>query len=66
MVDFARLQAIFNRIEAGKRLSKKELQILVEAARPRMCQLRGRSSSGDLWYADSAAIVTGDHGFFHQ
>ncbi|MDX2241462.1 MAG: NACHT domain-containing protein [Leptolyngbyaceae cyanobacterium bins.302] len=55
------LQAIFDRIEAGKRLSQKELQLLVSAVRSQQVTIatgdRAVTVGGS---ADGAVIVTGD------
>lgn len=55
------LQAIFDRIEAGKRLGKQELQILLEAARLQQVTIAtGDRAIAIGGSADGAVIVTGD------
>lgn len=55
------LQAIFDRIEAGKRLNRRELQTLVEAARSQQVTIAtGDRAVAIGGSADGAAIVTGD------
>jgi predicted NACHT family NTPase len=61
MVDATGLEAIFSRIEAGKRLSKHDLQTLVAAVRLQQVTIatgdRAVAISGN---ADGAVIVTGN------
>ena len=61
MVDSAQLRAIFNRLEAGKRLGKQDLQILTAAVRSQQLTIatgdRAVAIGGN---ADGAVIVTGD------
>ncbi|MBW4520913.1 MAG: NACHT domain-containing protein [Scytolyngbya sp. HA4215-MV1] len=55
------LQAIFDRIEAGKRLSKQDLQILVTAVRSQQVAIAtGERAVAIGGSADEAVIVTGE------
>jgi len=64
MVDSAGLEAILNRLEAGKRLSKQDLKILVVAVRSQQVTIAtGDRAVAIGGSADGAVIVTGDQNF---
>lgn len=61
MVDSEGLQAIFNRLESGKRLGKPDLRILVTAVRSQQVTIAtGDRAVAIGGSADGAVIVTGD------
>ncbi|MBW4472561.1 MAG: NACHT domain-containing protein [Stenomitos rutilans HA7619-LM2] len=64
MGDSTGLEAIFDRLEAGKRLSKQDLQTLVTAVRSQQVTLAtGDRAVAVGGSADGAVIVTGDRNF---